>query len=81
MIIPFPLSRRLYLVERVARAMASMDAIAADRHLIRQLELHQDVLQQLGVDQTLINEALVALAYAVRAQLWHEVLSRPGGAA
>jgi hypothetical protein len=61
--------------------MAGMDDTSADCYLMSQLEQEQEMLQNLGLDQEAINETLIALAKSVRAQLWYEVLSRPGGAA
>lgn len=77
-VLVFPLSRRVDHVARLARSMASMNATAADQYLLRQLEQQQDVLQQQSVDQDRIDIALIALARAVRARLWREVILRLG---
>ena len=79
-VIPFPLSRRIDFVARQARAMASYNAVAAERYLSSQLQQQQAVLQRKGVDQDRIDDELIDLARAIRARLFSEVLSRPGGA-
>lgn len=81
MIVPFPLARRRDFVARQARMMASLKPRAAEQYLLRQLETQRGVMQRRGVDQCAVNEQTAELAQAIRARLWVEVFSNPGGAA
>lgn len=75
---PFPLARRVDFVERQARSMAAMGHAAADRHLQRQLEIQRQTLMRKQVAASAIDRELRHLENAIRAALWHAVLT-PGG--
>lgn len=80
-VLPFPGARRVDRVERVARAMARRSAEDAEALLLREVETEYFRLINLGIEQRLAEDDVIALVSAIRARLWNEVFSRPGGAA
>lgn len=77
-VIPFPTSRRVDLVERTARAMASMSVHDADLHMLRLTENEFERQRQAGIGIERIEDDLIEFSSCVRRALWHEILSRPG---
>lgn len=80
-ILPFPASRRVDLVQHCAQTMARLDCDDSESHLLRTAEAEFRRLVRLGVDWKVSEDAVVAFASAVRAELWRYVFSKPGGVA
>ena len=74
-VVPFPLARRRAYLERHARLIASMRPEAGERHLERQLKIQYGNLQRLGFDPHVIEQEIIALDTAIRAELCRAVHS------
>lgn len=78
-VLPFPAVRRVELVERTARRMASVGAEEGDQLLLRFIEDEFDRQLRCGIAHGAIEADMIAFAHAVRAALWKEVIFSPGG--
>ncbi|WP_454000022.1 DUF6074 family protein [Afipia felis] len=77
-ILVFPLRNRIGFVERQARQIAGMNAVAGERHLAHQLRVQRETLERKGVDEALIQSELKQLEGAIRAALWRTVFAPRG---
>ena len=77
-IFPFPLAKRRDLVPRLAARCAELSPAAAEAHLSRQVDLQASVMARRGIRPDRIPVECGALEAAVRAALWHAVLSPKG---
>ena len=76
-IIPFPLARRVSMIERQARYVAELNPDAGDRHIKHQLKIQRDIMLRKGVAEEIIESELKAMDRAVRCALWRAVIT-PG---
>jgi hypothetical protein len=67
--IPFPLSRRRYLIVRLAIQVAARAPDAGEAHLWRQLDRQANTLRRKQVSEQAIQREIRALAAAVDAEL------------
>lgn len=72
-VIPFPIARRLDLVQSVARRMLELPPDRAERHFEFSLERQAKVMRRRGIAQAAINQELTTFAAAVRALVWENV--------
>jgi hypothetical protein len=79
-VLPFPAVRRRDLVFRIARRMAELREISAEKHLANQLRIQVEAMQRRGIATERIEQERRALECAVRTTLWR-LLQLPGGAA
>ncbi|MBN9043584.1 MAG: hypothetical protein BGP05_01220 [Rhizobiales bacterium 62-47] len=75
-IVPFPVARRRDLVEAVAGGMLKRAPDQAERHLAFSADRQAIVLRRRGIEQSLIDEQIAAFVSAVRAEVWHRVMSQ-----
>lgn len=79
-VLPFPLARRTAYVRRHAARMAALGHDAAERYLRAQLQIQEKTLRRRAVAELVIAEQLRSLESAIRAALWHAIMS-PGDTA
>lgn len=72
---PFPISRRIDLVRSVARGMLSRAPDQAEQHLQSSADRQAMVLRRRGIEQAIINREISAFVSAVRAEVWHRVMT------
>jgi hypothetical protein len=77
-LVPFPLAHRRTFVARLASQMPGRPHGAAEQHLQQQLKRQAQILRRRGFDERTIQQQLLALERAVRAELWRVVLLTPG---
>jgi len=80
-VVPLPLLRRSALVGRAAHWMRGMSAPMATDYLIVLLEHLQGELRGIGIDQSTIDDELIAFALAVKAAARSGLYGRPGDVA
>lgn len=79
-IVPFPLARRVDLIQRQAEYALCLTPEKAERHIERQLQCQADALRRRGVPEPTIERELLGMEGAIRAAMWHVVFDAPGGA-
>ena len=79
-VVPFPLARRVDLIQRQAEYALCLKPEKAERHIERQLQCQAEALRRRGVAEQAINRELVGMEGAIRAAMWHVVFDAPGGA-
>ncbi len=79
-IIPFPAARRVGVIRRTARLMASYRPDAAERTLRAQLDAIRAAMLRKGIASDKATRETRALELAIRAELW-AVVMRGGDAA
>ena len=78
-VVPFPQNRRATLIARAARRMRSMRPEHAESYLLTLLELVQEQLLEAGIAQPTIDDQLIALARAIKAEAYDNERRQPGG--
>lgn len=68
-ILPFPLARRLDMIERQSRYAAELNADAAERFIQRQLKIQRDNMRRRGIDDDPIRRELHCMELEIRARL------------
>ena len=76
-LIPFPAVRRVGLIRKLARLMASYSPEGGERALYARLNVQYNAMVSRGLSPELIERELRALELAVRAKLW--TIVRQGG--
>jgi hypothetical protein len=79
-IVPFPLARRIDLIQRQAEYALCLSPDKAERHIERQLQCQADALRRRGVPEPTIARELIGMEGAIRAAMWRVVFDAPGGA-
>jgi hypothetical protein len=74
-IVPFPIASRIDLVQSVARRMLELPPDRAERHLEFSADRQAMVLRRRGIVRAVIDREIAAFVAAVRAEVWHRVLS------
>ncbi len=77
-VIPFPTAKRAGLIDKTARAMASLSARDGDLYLLRFVEAEFERQERLGIARRYIENDLISFSRKVRAALFREVICRPG---
>ncbi|MDT2022810.1 DUF6074 family protein [Methylocella sp. CPCC 101449] len=82
-IVPFPSSRRVAMVQRLARQMLSYKQASADKLLASRLKKMAETLSAHGVPDELASADVDAFHAAVQAELWRQTFTpeRPHGGA
>jgi hypothetical protein len=75
-VVPFPLARRVDLIQRQAEYALCLKPAKAERHIARQLQYQADDLRRRGVLDEVAARELVGMESAIRAAMWHVVLTR-----
>lgn len=79
-LIPFPAVRRIGLIRKLARLMASYSPEGGERALYARLNVQYNAMISRGMPSNVVERELRALEYAVRTELWGIVM-RGGDAA
>lgn len=79
-VVPYPSTRRVGLIRKLARLMARYSADAGDRTLAARLDVQRTALLRRGLPPNVVEREMRALELAVRAELW-AVVMRGGDAA
>lgn len=79
-IIPFPRTRNRPFIIKHAIRMANLPQKTAEKHLAYQLKVQAQTMARRGIPFTTIDNEICTLENAIRAELWHVVLSRGGAA-
>lgn len=77
-VIPFPTAKRAGLIDRTARAMASLSARDGDHYLLRLVEAEFERQERQGIARCRIESDLISFSHKVRAALFREIICRPG---
>lgn len=80
-LIPFPLARRVDLVQRQADRVLELAPDAGERHLVRQVDIQRQALLRKGCSTGRVETECNALEAAMRAEMWKIVFTGRGGAA
>ena len=80
-LIPFPLARRVDLVQRQADRVLELAPDAGERHLLRQVDVQRQALLRKGCSPERVEAECRSLEGAMRAEMWKIVLTGRGGAA
>ena len=80
LVLPFPRCRNRSFVLRHAARMASLPATTAEKHLAHLLAKTRETMRRRGVDPITVEADSKALECAIRAELWHLVLTPTGAA-
>lgn len=75
-VVPFPIARRRNLVEAIAAGMLKRSPDQAERHLELSADRQAIVLRRRGIDQSVIDDQVATFVSAVRAEVWHRVMSQ-----
>ncbi|MHC2585382.1 DUF6074 family protein [Bradyrhizobium diazoefficiens] len=78
-LIPFPAARRLDLVASISRRALELSPEAGEKHIQRSLDLQATVMRRKGIGEDLIARDVAELSGAIRAFIWHAVMSRREG--
>ncbi|QOZ17434.1 hypothetical protein XI02_22270 [Bradyrhizobium sp. CCBAU 21365] len=76
-VIPFPLARRLHLIQRQAEYALCLRPEKAEQHIQRQLQCQADALVRRGVAPDLIQRELAGMETAIRAAMWRLTFDMP----
>jgi Family of unknown function (DUF6074) len=79
-IVPFPAARRVGLIRKMARLLATYRPAAAERTLRARLDATEDAMLRRGISPEIATCEVQSLELAIRAKLWSIVL-RGGDAA
>jgi hypothetical protein len=77
-IIPFPLTRRIGSIRRMAHMMASYTPEGGERALATPLRRQYEALLRRGIAPEVAARQVRSFELAIRAQLWRLVLQRDG---
>jgi hypothetical protein len=78
LVLPFPLARRLDLIQRQAEYALCLKPDSAERHIERQLHCQADALRRRGVAEAMIAREVSAMEAAIRAAMWNAVFDTSG---
>ena len=73
-LVPFPATRRVGLIGRMARQMASYRPDAAERTLWIRLDATRSAMLRKGIAPGLVDREIRSLELAIRAKLWMIVM-------
>jgi hypothetical protein len=76
-VFPFPLVRRMDMIERQSRYAAELNPASAERFIQQQLNIQGDSMRRRGIEERLIRHELRCMELEIRARLH---LSVTGGA-
>lgn len=77
LVVPFPLARRLDLIQRQAEYALCLKPEKAERHIERQLQCQAHALRRRGVGDDVINRELASMEAAIRTVMWHLMFDTP----
>jgi Family of unknown function (DUF6074) len=80
-IVPFPAVRRRRFVTRNAIRLAGLPHKTAEKLLAATLRQQAEVMARRGIAAAVIDAEIRSLENAIRAELWRQVLLRPGDGA
>lgn len=73
-ILPFPLTRRVVFVKRLAEQVLKRQLEDGKKHLAAQLRRQAKSLRHKGFDDDVVERQITSLDRAVRAQMWRFML-------
>jgi hypothetical protein len=76
-IVPFPLARRLDLIQRQAEYALCLKPEKAEQHIQRQLQCQRDALGRRGVSDDIIAIEIRGMEAAIRAVMWRLTFGAP----
>ena len=79
-VVPFPLARRLDLIQRQAEYALCLKPEKGDQHIHRQLQAQAEAMRRRGIAQHIIDRELTSMAGAIRAVMWRMTFDTPGEA-
>lgn len=79
-VMPFPLARRVAMIQRQADYALCLKPEKAEQHIQRQLQTQADLLRRRGVDAVVISRELASMESAIRAAMWRLMFDAPGEA-
>jgi hypothetical protein len=77
-VVPFPQIRRRRFVARNAIRLAGLPHKTAEKLLVATLRQQAEVMARKGIPAEVIERESRGLETAIRAELWRQVLLRPG---
>jgi Family of unknown function (DUF6074) len=80
-IVPFPQVRRRRFVARNAIRLAGLSYKTAEKLLAATLRQQTEVMARRGIPAAIVEREIRSLESAIRAELWRQVLLRPGDGA
>ena len=76
-VLPFPLARRIELIQRQADYALSLRPLKGEQHIARQIEYQAKVMRNRGIADHIIKHEVAAMDAAIRAAMWHAVMDAP----
>jgi hypothetical protein len=80
-VVPFPATRRVAFIGRMARLLATYRADAAERTLFAQLHSQYEAMLRRGISTEAAKRETRSLELAIRARLWAIVMQGGGDVA
>lgn len=69
-VLPFPLSRRLDLIQRQAEYALALKPEKGEAHIQRQIQCQADALRRRGIPEEIVQRELSSMRAAIRAEMW-----------
>lgn len=79
-VVPFPLARRVDLIQRQAQYALCLKPAKAEQHIQRQLQCQREALRRRGVAEDIITSEIEGMEAAVRAAMWRLTFDTTGEA-
>lgn len=78
-LVPFPLARRVELIQRQAQRALELTPNQGIRHIERQLDCQAAAMRRRGFSEDLITQEIASMEAAIRTAMWHLVFNSLGG--
>ncbi|MDN4982311.1 DUF6074 family protein [Bradyrhizobium sp. WYCCWR 13022] len=69
-VLPFPLSRRLDLIQRQAEYALALKPDKGEAHIERQIRYQADALRRRGIPEELVRRELASMRAAIGVAMW-----------
>lgn len=76
-VLPFPLARRLDLIDRQARYALCLKPEKGERHIQRQIKTQVEALRRRGVADDVIAREVAGMEAAIRSGMWRLTFDTP----